>query len=70
MTPEHSSPHLPLHQRMSRAGLSQAALAAWCGVSQATISRVLAGRQKASPAVVAGACSLLGVERPAELFDL
>ena len=49
--------------------MNGSALAAWCGVSPATVSRVLAGKVRPGLRVVAGAMSLFAVERPAELFD-
>lgn len=64
-----TAPHLPLHQAMERTGVTQTALASWCGVSQPTISRVLNGRVKPSGRVVAGAMTLFGAGRPGELFD-
>ena len=61
--------HLPLRQKMERAGVGQVALASWCDVSQATISRVLNGQVRPGLRVVAGAMDLFGVDRPDELFD-
>ena len=62
------SPH-PLAAKMSEAGLSQVALAARCGVDQATISRLLAGRTKPSLRLVLAAMAALDVERPEDLFE-
>ena len=64
-----SGPHLPLKQAMARHRVTQAALAAWCGTTQATISRMLNGHTKPSGKVIAGAMSLFGATQPGHLFD-
>ena len=62
------SPH-PLAAKMAEAGLSQHALAARCGVDQATVSRLLAGRSRPSLRIVLATMAALDVERPEDLFD-
>jgi len=62
------SPH-PLAEKMAEAGISQHALAARCGVDQATISRLVAGRSRPSLRLVLATMAALGAERPENLYD-